>query len=99
MKKQQAIINSYMWDAFLLGAWYGQAEMEQSMDNNSYFDAFLMSVHAEKSGGECRHTVGSDDINSRPVKYNLRSEKWRKAVFAKKEEFKKLIPKMIEELK
>lgn len=99
IENKEKIINNYMWNAFLLGAWYGQAEMEQAMDNNSFFDACLTFAHSQKTGGKCLHTVSSDNINSRPVRYNLRSDKWRKAIFGKKEEFKNLIPKMIKELK
>lgn len=63
----------------MAGRWRGQVDLEESMDNN-FFDAFLIWNHAQKSGGQCLHTVSSDDINSRPVRYNLRSNEWREGV-------------------
>jgi len=66
--------------AFIAGRWRGQVDLEEDMDNSSYFDAMLTCVHAKKTGGECKHTVASDDVDQRPVRYNLRSDKWRAGV-------------------
>jgi hypothetical protein len=75
--------------AFMAGRWLGQVDLEESMENDSYFDAMLTFIHSQKTGGQCMHTVGSSDINSRPIRYNLRSEKWRKGVKKEVEEWKK----------
>jgi len=87
-----------MDEAFHLGAWYGQAAMEEQMENNSFFDAFLSYSYSEKSGGECRHSVSLSSPDARPIKYNLRSDKWRKAIFGKKDEFISLKNKLIKSL-
>jgi hypothetical protein len=73
-------ILSAIEDAFMAGRWRGQVDLEEHMDNESYFDASLTSINAKKTGGQCLHTVASSDINSRPVRYNLRSDKWRDGV-------------------
>jgi hypothetical protein len=80
MKSLDSKIKYALELAFMAGRWRGQVDLEESMDNNSYFDAFLTSVHAKKSGGQCLHTVASDNLNSRPVRYNLRSDDWREGV-------------------
>ncbi len=66
--------------AFLAGRWRGQVDLEEDIDTQSYFDAALTSIHAQKLGGECRHTVASNGADSRPVRYNLRSDEWREGV-------------------
>ena len=85
-------IYSYMWEAFMLGSWYGQAEMEQHMDNN-FLDNVMESLSAKKTS--CPMFNKS---NGRTVRYNLRSDKWRKAIFSKKEKFKELITKFCDDI-
>jgi len=79
MQKEEIIKALYL--VFEAGRWRGQVDLEEHMDNNSYFDAFLTGMYAKKSGGECTHTVsGNENLNGKPVKYNLRSDKWRNGV-------------------
>lgn len=86
--------------AFLAGVGYGQAMLEQSMDNN-FFDAFLCVIHAENTGMPL-HTVAGGADDSRPVRYCLRSDKWREAMFnngkADLEKHKKALIELIEEV-
>lgn len=79
MSAEDSAINSAIHIAFLAGRWRGQVDLEESMDSN-FFDAFMMFNHAQKTGGQCMHTVSLDSPDSRPVKYNLRSDKWREGV-------------------
>lgn len=88
-----AIIIKYMYKAFLLGAWYGQAEFEQYLDNQ-FVNSALESIYALNTGKPM--FSGS---TGRTVSYNLRSEKWRQAIFRKKDDFEELIPKMYQEIK
>lgn len=85
--------NNYMWEAFLLGAWYGQAEMEQHMDNE------MLNVCLEHINGKKMSSPLFSKSTGKTVIYNLRSEKWRKAIFGKKEEFKKLLKEFQELIK
>lgn len=50
MKDIRSTITLEMWHAFLLGAQYGQAQLEQHMDNN-FFDAAVQVAGARKTGG------------------------------------------------
>lgn len=65
--------------AFEAWRWKWQADLEESMDNN-FFDAMLMSIGKQSYGGLCSHTVARIHENDRPVRYHLRSNKWREWV-------------------
>ena len=74
--------------AFEAGKWVGQVEMEESMEANSFFYAFQESFYSDKSGGGVSHSVGIDkDFETRPVRYNLRSNVWRKGVLKSANEY------------
>lgn len=72
-------IRHHMDMAFLAGIGYGQAMLEESMDNE-FFDAFLGVIHAENTGMPL-HTVAGEADDRRPVRYCLRSDEWREAMF------------------
>lgn len=65
----EARIKYHLEMAFLAGCGYGQAMLEQSMDNDC-FDAFMGGLHADKTGMPL-HTVAGGADESRPVRYNL----------------------------
>lgn len=88
----KARIVSYMWQAFFLGAWYGQADMEQYLESNS-LRSVLEAISARKTSMPLYSRS-----SGRTVIYNLRSDEWRKAVFAKKEELKDLIDNFCKEI-
>lgn len=97
IKNQDETIRFYMEMAFLAGCGYGQAILEQEMDNN-FFDAFQSVLHAEKTAMPL-HTVAGEADESRPVRYCLRSEKWRKAMFKNsRQELKAHTKALIEEV-
>ena len=74
--------------AFEAGKWEGQVELEEFMEENSFFDAFLGSIYSRKTGGGVSHSVSIDkDFETRPVKYNLRSNKWREGVRKRANEY------------
>lgn len=75
----ETAVRYHMEMAFLAGIGYGQALLEESMENNLY-DAFLGVIHAQKTGMPL-HTVAGGADDSRPVRYCLRSNKWREAMF------------------
>lgn len=77
-EKELQIIEAGLELAFLAGRWRGQVDLEENMDAN-FFDAFLGVLYDKKMGMPL-HTVANPDLNSRPVKYNLRSDKWREGV-------------------
>jgi hypothetical protein len=71
------MIEAMMDYAFELGRWAGQVDLEIHMERESYADAAASSIHARKTGMPL-HAVASDPhLISRPVRYNLRSQKWR----------------------
>lgn len=97
IKNQDETIRFYMHMAFLAGCGYGQAMLEQDMDNN-FFDAFIGCLHAEKTAMPL-HTVTGEAGESRPVRYCLRSDKWRKAMFeSSKKELEKHTDALIKEV-
>ena len=66
--------------AFEYGRWLWQVDLEEHMDNSSYFDAFLWVLHNKKTAMPL-HTVSNGwDLSTRPVRYNLRSDIWREWV-------------------
>ena len=80
-EKQKQIISAGLLLAYEAGKWEGQVELEEFMEENSFFDAFLGSIYSRKSGGAVSHSVSiDDDMITRPVKYNLRSNEWREGV-------------------
>lgn len=113
-----------MAEAFLCGCGYGQALLEQDMDNN-FFDAFLQYSQTQKDmnvnhqvqipntiveevdkNGKIK--IGKDgypilktvlDWEGKYVRYKLRSNKWREAMFAEKEKFEKEVKKVVEKIK
>lgn len=107
LKNEQA--TSYVTQAFLQGIGFGQAMLEQSMEND-FMGALQQSMAGRKFGG-VHHQValpntfdiekGTDGkekiVNIRPdyenkyVRYKLRSDKWRDAMFKEKENFLKLL--------
>lgn len=95
MDKRMTTIRSALEIAFMAGRWRGQVDLEEHMDNN-FFDAFLGAIRAEKRGGQCLHSVSLDSPDSRPVKYNLRSDQWREGV---KKETAKWLKEAEDELK
>lgn len=98
MNKNTAQAIHHLEMAFLAGCGYGQAMLEQSMDNDC-FDAFMGVLHAKETGMPL-HTVAGGADDSRPVRYNLRSDKWREAMFnngkANLEKHKKALIELIE---
>jgi hypothetical protein len=66
--------------AFMAGRWRGQVDLEEHMENESYFDAFLSYTHARKTGMPLHSVAIDEDLQTRPVRYNLRSDKWREGV-------------------
>ena len=80
-EKDKQLLKSVLELAFMAGRWRGQVDLEEDMDNNC-FDACLSSIHSTKSGGACIHSVAmdNDNPNSKPVKYNLRSDEWKEGV-------------------
>jgi len=88
-----AIIVKYMLIAFELGEWYGQAVMEEYMDNQ-LLDSVLEVIESKNTGMPTKN-----ESSGRTVSYNLRTMKWRQAIFDKKIDFEALIPKMYEEIK
>lgn len=63
--------------AFEAGKLAGQVELEVDMENNSFFDAVLGSLYSRKTGGVFVTTTIDNEMRTRPVKYCLRSNKWR----------------------
>lgn len=76
--QQKAYIMYSMEMAFEYGRWLWQVDLEEHMDNSSYFDAFLWVLHDKKTAMPL-HTVALD-MDARPVRYNLRSDIWREWV-------------------
>ena len=84
--------------AFEYGRWLWQVDLEEHMDNSSYFDAFLGVLHDKKTAMPL-HTVASSDLSSIPVRYNLRSDIWREGVKKNtKESLEKEIEKLFERI-
>jgi hypothetical protein len=82
------VVEAALLLAFEAGKWVGQVELEEFIERNSFFDAFLGSVYSSKSGGGVCHSVSIDDnFETRPVKYNLRSQKWRDGVRKSADEY------------
>ena len=71
------LLKAYWLMCFELWRWRGQVDLEESMDNNM-FDAFLWVLYDRKTAMPL-HTVSCTEME-RAVKYNLRSEDWRKGV-------------------
>lgn len=64
----------------MAGRWRGQVDLEESMENDSYFDSYLAVLHDRKTSMPL-HTVSIDRaLETRPVRYNLRSDHWREGV-------------------
>ena len=81
--------------AFEYWRWLWQVDLEEHMDNSSYFDAFLWVLYDKKTAMPL-HTVSNWwNINSRPVRYNLRSNTWRQWI---KKTTKKAIEQIINNL-
>ncbi|MBS9780935.1 MAG: hypothetical protein KGV56_00395 [Gammaproteobacteria bacterium] len=78
--RQKAEIALQVELAFMAGVGFGQALLEQRMDNN-LFDAFAGAMYAQKTGMPLHTVTGSADLDVRPVRYCLRSDEWRKAMF------------------
>lgn len=74
----EQLIAAWMEIAFYAGRWHGQADLEESMDN-SFGDALQGAIHARKTGMPLHTAAGGLD-DSRPVRYFLRSNKWRSGV-------------------
>ena len=84
------VVDAALLLAFEAGKWAGQVELEEFMEENSFFDAFLGSIYSRKTGGGVSHSVSIDkDFETRPVKYNLRSNKWREGVRKRANEYLK----------
>jgi len=66
--------------AYIAGRWRGQVDLEEHMENESYFAAFQSSIHAAKTGMAFNDVSIDKKLETRPVRYNLRSNKWRKGV-------------------
>ena len=77
-EQQKAYILYSMAMAFEYGRWLWQVDLEEHMDSSSYFDAFLGVIHDKKTSMPL-HTVALD-MNTKPVRYNLRSDIWREWV-------------------
>lgn len=76
-EKQKQLIESCLQLTFEYWRWQWEADLEEKMDNN-FFDAFLQSTH---ESWLCSHSVASlGYLDSRPVRYFLRSDKWREWV-------------------
>ncbi len=67
--RQKAEIALQVELAFMAGVGFGQALLEQRMDNN-LFDAFAGAISAQKTGMPLHTVTGS-----------VRSDEWRKAMF------------------
>ena len=82
------VVDAALLLAFEAGKWAGQVELEEFIEENSFFDAFLGSIYSRKTGGGVSHSVSIDkDFETRPVKYNLRSNKWREGVRKRANEY------------
>lgn len=91
--QQKAYIMYSMEMAFEYGRWLWQVDLEEHMDNSSYFDAFLWVLHDKKTAMPL-HTVALN-MDSKPVRYNLRSDNWREWV---KKNTKENIDELIKKL-
>lgn len=82
------IIHNVIELAYMAGRWRGQVDLEEHMDNESYYDAFLSCVHDQKTAMPY-HTVVWGSEHNRPVRYNLRSDDWREGVKKTTDNYKK----------
>ena len=80
-KEFTGIIEAALMLAYEAGKWEGQVELEEHIERNSYYHAFLGHLYSQKTGGGVAHSVSTDkELLTKPVKYNLRSNEWREGV-------------------